>query len=283
MDSGSIVSGQCLCGAHRFELEGKLQLNHHCHCGYCRKHHGSMYVSLVGVPADKFRWERGDVIAYSSSGGIVRESCATCGTPLPQQIEGLPIFVPAGCLGELEDPFEFHIFVGSKADWEVINDDVPKFDEYPPGVDTTALETRLSLDPPGGVRGSCLCGEVRYVIDGPAMTARHCHCTRCRQARGAAHASNLIVANDALRFTNGESSIRRYKIPEAKFFTQCFCGKCGGTVPTVDNDRQIAVVPLGGLDDAPSITPVEHIWVADKPEWSTIHDSLPQREGPPEG
>jgi hypothetical protein len=278
-----MISGQCLCGAHRFELEGEFQLNHHCHCGYCRKHFGSAYASLVGVPAEHLRWKRGAVVSFRSSAGSVRESCATCGTPLPQQIEGLPIFVPAGCLEPIDTRFEFHIFVASKASWDEINDDLPAFDSFPPGVDSPELETRAPLDPPGGVRGSCLCGEVRYVIDGPGITARHCHCTRCRKGRGAAHASNLVVAHNELRFTSGEGAIRRYKVPEAKYFTQCFCGECGGTVPTVDESRKITVVPLGGLDDPPPIVPKEHIWTADMPSWSVIQDNLPQREGPPEG
>jgi hypothetical protein len=276
-----MVSGQCLCGAHRFELEGPFELNHHCHCGFCRKHHGSAFVSLVGVAAERLRWTRGDVIAYASSAGVVRESCATCGSGLPQQIEGLPIFVPAGCLDGLDTTFDFHIFAGSKAPWYEISDGLPTFDAYPPGVDSPIQETRPPQVEADGVRGSCLCGDVHYVIDGPASAARHCHCGRCRRGRAAAHASNLVVASGALRFTGGEDRFRRYKVPEARYFTQCFCARCGGKVPTVDLDRGIAIVPLGGLDDPPPIEPAEHIWTADVPAWSGIHDALPQRPGPP--
>ena len=278
-----MLTGQCLCGAHRFELEGPFEFNHHCHCGYCRKHHGSAFVSLVGVAADCSRWDRADVIAYRTSPDFVRESCATCGTPLPQEIPGLPRFVPAGCLGEADLSMEFHIFVASKAPWYEIGDGLPTFDAFPPGVENAALETRPALDPPGGTRGSCLCGEVRYVVDGPGMTARHCHCQRCRRARGAAHASNWIVAREAFRWTHGEASVRRYKVPDAQHFTQSFCGRCGAAAPTDDDARKIAVVPLGGLDDLPPIPPREHIWTASIPSWSGIYDALPQHEGPPVG
>jgi hypothetical protein len=278
-----MTSGQCLCGAHRFELAGKLEFNHHCHCGYCRKHHGSAFASLVGVSAENLTWEKGEVVAFVSPSGFTRESCATCGTPLPQVIEGMPIFVPAGCLGAIDAPFEAHIFTGSKAEWHSINDELPSFDTYPPGIESEALATKQPLDPPGGVRGSCLCGGLTYVIDGPATTARHCHCTRCRKARGAAHASNLVVPQSSLRFTRGEDLVRRYKVPDAKYFTQCFCSACGAAAPMVDSSRKIAVIPLGGLDDAPPIAPVEHIWTADVPNWNAITDDLPQRKGPPEG
>ncbi len=276
-----MISGQCLCGAHRFELEGELQFPHHCHCGLCRKHHGSAYASLVGVAEERLRWERGEVIAYPSSSGFTRESCATCGTPLPQRIPGLPVFVPAGCLDGLEAPIEFHIFVGSKAPWFEITDGKPTFDTFPPGVDSEPVESAPRLDPPGGVRGSCLCQDVRYVIEGPALAARHCHCTRCRRGRGAAHASNLVVADDSLRFTAGGDAVRRYKVPEARHFTQTFCGRCGGKAPTVDPQRGIAVVPMGTLDDPPPLRPQEHIWTADVPAWNRITDDLPQFEGAP--
>lgn len=278
-----MIHGQCLCGAHRFELDGPLEMNHHCHCGFCRKHHGSAFVSLVGIAPEHLRHTRGDVISYASSSGFTRDSCAVCGTGLPQHIEGLPVFVPAGCLDDLDTEMQFHIFVGSKAPWYEIGDAVPQFEAYPPGVDTQPLATRENADAPGGARGSCLCGNVRYRIDGPALVARHCHCRRCRRGRGAAHASNLVVPLASFSYTAGEENVRSYKVPDAKFFTQCFCGRCGSTTPTLDTGRQIAVVPLGGLDDAPPLTPSEHIWTADVPAWSGIHDALPQYSGKPPG
>lgn len=271
-----MITGQCLCGANRFELDGALSLNHHCHCGYCRKHHGTGYASLVGIPAEQLTWTRGELIRYESSPGLVRESCATCGTPMPQQIEGLPIFVPAGCLEALDTNFEFHIFVASKADWDEIDDALPAFDAYPPGVDSETQKTKESPDPPDGARGSCLCGDVRWTVEGEGIAARHCHCGRCRKGRGAAHATNWVVPTDAIRFTAGEDAVRRYKVPEAEFFTQTFCGRCGGKTPTVDTERKIAVIPMGALDDAPGQTPAEHIFIADKPAWTHVHDALPQ-------
>jgi hypothetical protein len=277
-----MISGQCLCGAHRFEIEGALEIQHHCHCGYCRKHHGTAFATVVGAPRDRFRWEQGEMIEYESSPGLWRKSCATCGTPLPIDTEGLPMLVPAGCLDEFSDPILVHIFVASKAPWYEIGDNLPAFDAYPPGVDAPAQETLPPLDAAGAPRGRCLCGDVRYVVEGEPIAARHCHCTRCRRARGAAHASNLVLHSDGVRFTAGEDSIRRYKLPEAKHFTQCFCGRCGGKVPMVDSTRQIVVVPLGGLDDMPTLLPQEHIWAADVPSWSGIFDDLPQRQGPPE-
>lgn len=281
-----MIRGQCLCGAQRFRLEGELSLMHHCHCGYCRKSHGAAYGTVIGVDPEGLVWEaQGERIAYKASPSYERFFCGVCGSPLPAVGEDMPVFVPTGLLDS--DPghrAEFHLFVGSKASWFEIEDELPTFEAYPPGIDAPATAKPANPDPAEGVRGSCLCGEVRYVLDGPALVARHCHCQRCRRARGAAHASNLVVAAGDFRWTAGELAVREYKLPEARYFTQAFCGACGSKVPRVDADRSIVVIPMGGLDDPPPARPEEHIWVDSRASWHDIHDALPRHaEGPPGG
>jgi hypothetical protein len=278
-----MIEARCLCGAQVFELEGTLGLMHHCHCGYCRKSHGAAFATMVGVPAAGFRWaKRGPAGSFESSPGFAREFCAACGTPLPARPPGDRVFVPAGCLdGDPGVRPVAHIFAGSKASWFDIEDGLPSFEAYPPGFDAPVFESRAPLDPPGGVRGSCLCGDVHYVVEGAPIVARHCHCSRCRRARGAAHASNLVVPADAVRFIGGLEQLREYKVPEARLFTHTFCGRCGSSLPRIDRGRGIAIVPLGGLDDAPPIRPREHIWVGSKAPWYDIPGDLPRYEDAP--
>jgi hypothetical protein len=195
----------------------------------------------------------------------------------------MPVFVQTGLLeGDFGHRAELHIFAASKAPWVQIQDGLPSFDAYPPGIDSPICESRSAMDPPGGVRGSCLCGEARFVIEGSVIAARHCHCRRCQLARGAAHASNLVLDRKGLRFTVGEEFIENFRVPEARFFAQSFCKSCGSCMPRVDEARGIAIVPLGCLDDPPPIAPQEHIWVESKAVWHTITDSLPTyAQGPP--
>ena len=55
--------------------------------------------------------------------------------------------------------------------------------------------------------GSCLCGSVKYELEGKAERFYHCHCSRCRKATGTGHASNLLVTPLAsLTWTEGESN-----------------------------------------------------------------------------
>ena len=131
------------------------------------------------------------------------------------------------------------------------------------------------------VTGSCLCGAVRYELTETPAWAHNCHCSRCRKTRGAAFASNLFVPLGGFRFIAGEDQVRSYKPPEAERFTHAFCVHCGSSLPWRNESRGIVVVPMGGLDDDPGITPHAHIFVASKAPWYTITDDLTQRaEGP---
>jgi hypothetical protein len=191
-------------------------------------------------------------------------------------------FLPAGPLDD--DPGVrplAHIFVASKAPWFDVADDVMCFDAFPPGAeDSVALP---DLDPPlpatGTPRGSCLCGGVAFYVEGAPIRAAHCHCSRCRKARSAAHASNLFTTADGVRLVRGEDLLTSYKVPGAKYFQQVFCRVCGSPMPRFDRERNLAVVPLGSLDDPPPMRPQYHIYVGSKAPWYEVPaDGLPRYE-----
>ena len=280
-----MVRGSCLCGDNVYECEGELTLMHHCHCGMCRKAHGAAFSTMVAVAEDGFRYSKGGtgLIRYESSPGFERISCARCGSTLPGLPSGGLVFVPAGQLDD--DPgvrAELHIFAGSKAPWFEIEDDYPTFEAFPPGYDLPVSEGCKPVDAPGnGVRGSCLCGAVAFVVEGPPMVARHCHCSRCRKVRGAAHASNLVVPLDGVRFTRGQERVREFALPGARYFTHAFCDRCGSSMPRLDAGRGIAIVAMGALDDPPGVGLREHIWVGSRAPWYDIPGDLPMYEGPP--
>jgi hypothetical protein len=277
---------RCLCGDHAWQVTAPLQLLHHCHCGYCRKHQGVAYTTMGAVAPEHFAWiRRGKTIAYESSPGFERLSCERCGSPVPGEPSSIGlVFIFAGPLeGDPGALPNSHIFAASKAPWFEIEDGLPTFDAYPPGYDAPSHPTHAPRDAAGeGIRGSCLCGEIRFIATGDPLVARYCHCLRCRRGRGALHASNLVLPLAALRITHGAESIREYKVPEARFFTQSFCARCGSLAPRLDVDRGIAIIAMGSLDDDPGLRPREHIWVDSKASWHVIADALPQYpEGPP--
>ena len=73
--------------------------------------------------------------------------------------------------------------------------------------------------------GSCLCGSVRYEVDGELGPSVHCHCGQCRKASGASFATNASVAADDFRFVDGESLVGRFESSPGQF--RCFCTRCG--------------------------------------------------------
>lgn len=269
--------GRCLCGNVTWQVTGSIQHMSHCHCSRCRKAHGTPFATYVAVAADDFRMHPSPSLERFPSPGFSRNFCSRCGSVVPADpVDGLA-FVPAGNF--TDDPGcrpLVHIFVASKAPWFEIPDSLPQYDTYPPGIDATILPDEPRERSGGIAGGSCLCGGIVYVIERTPRVSRYCHCGRCRQARSAAHAANLVTSDDGVRFLRGEELLMSYKVPEARFFSQVFCRICGGCMPRRDAERKIAVVPMGSLDDDPGIRPREHIFVGSKAPWFEIADRLPQ-------
>ncbi|MHC2278789.1 hypothetical protein ACVME8_005400 [Bradyrhizobium diazoefficiens] len=66
------------------------------------------------------------------------------------------------------------------------------------------------------IRGSCLCGAVRFEID-EVRTLTHCHCVNCRKLTGAAFATYAHVEADKFRFVAGEDMTVAYESARAVF------------------------------------------------------------------
>lgn len=280
-----MIASSCLCGSVRWTAEGPFQFMSHCHCSRCRKTHGAAFATYVGAPADGFRMTGAEhAERFESSPGAFRMFCRRCGSVVPGDPYEGSVFMPAGCMEGDPDVRPFaHIFTASKAPWYDISDELPQFAAWPPGVDLPTVPDRPAPEPPGTApRGSCLCGGVTFVVEGKPLGVRHCHCSRCRRARSAAHASNLFTAADGVRITRGADLLTSYKVPEARYFTQVFCARCGSPMPRFDATRNIAVVAMGALDDDPGARPREHIYVASKAPWFGVTDALPRwDEAPP--
>ena len=281
-----MVRASCLCGDVRWQAEGPFEGMSHCHCSRCRKIHGAAFGTYLMSRGEGFRIEQGRerTVRFESSPSFARPFCGRCGSVVP---DGEPwqgrVAMPAGPLDD--DPGvrpEAHIFVASKAPWFEPGGELLRFDAYPPGFGAPVLPDRPAADPAGKPRGSCLCGAVAYVVEGEILRAWNCHCSRCRKARAAAHASNLFTTADGLRFTRGEDRLVLFKHPEARYFSQVFCRSCGSKLPRIDTERNLAIVPMGGLDDDPGARPSRHIFAASKAPWYEIPDALPRHaEYPP--
>src|SRR3982075_3729110 len=103
------------------------------------------------------------------------------------------------------------------------------------------------------IRGSCLCGGVKYQINGALSHARNCHCTMCRKAQGAAFRSRASAKATEFEWLQGESLVTFYESSPGNF--RGFCSVCGSPVVTKFCNASYFGVPLGALDDAPGVRP----------------------------
>lgn len=280
-----MTTGSCLCGTVRWQMEAPFVRMSHCHCSMCRKSHAAPFATYIVAAKERFAFVSGtDAITdYESSPGFHRPFCSQCGSAVPASHNPAEIAVPAGCLDD--DPGmrpQRHIFTAAKAPWHTIAGDLPQSDEYgrasaPPTIE----QPDRAGHQPETLRGSCLCGGVVYEATLPLLAVYNCHCTRCRKARAAAHTTNGFVATENFRYLQGEDLLDRYKLPDAKFFTQAFCRTCGSGMPNIDPSRPRVGIPFGTLDDDPGQGASDHIYCGSKAPWYDIADDLPQNDERP--
>lgn len=126
-----MTRGSCLCGAVQYEIAGRPQAITHCHCSMCRKAHGAAFASYAEFESRGLRFTAGEqlISRYRSSEASQRSFCSRCGSNLLFESDEAPnrVYVAVGGVdSELQLRPSSHIFVGSKAPWFDITDDLPQ-------------------------------------------------------------------------------------------------------------------------------------------------------------
>jgi len=125
------------------------------------------------------------------------------------------------------------------------------------------------------IRGSCLCGNVGYEIDGTVDAMMHCHCTQCRKANGGAFGTYVKVAYGRFRFVLGRNDVASYA--SSAGVRRTFCKACGSSLQFIRQSRPEGFwLAAGTLDDDPGVRPTHHLFVGSKAPWCEIADRLPQ-------
>jgi hypothetical protein len=129
------LSGRCCCGAVQFEVEDAFSSAFYCHCSKCRRSTGSAFTALARIEADKVRVRSGGehVLALTHSGCSYGQVCRHCCSPLFTYVQQRQfVHMPLGVLSEAPSRRpDHHIYVGSKAPWHEISDDLPRHHELP--------------------------------------------------------------------------------------------------------------------------------------------------------
>lgn len=130
-----MVSGSCLCGGIRFEIESFASAIYKCHCSRCRKQFGGASSAAALAFEKGFTWNHGkELIRRYRPPGSEYDTCfcSNCGSLVPLHLEGKGVFyVP---MGLLDDPpgiaLTRHIHLDSKADWEILDDQTEKLNGH---------------------------------------------------------------------------------------------------------------------------------------------------------
>ena len=127
------------------------------------------------------------------------------------------------------------------------------------------------------LEGGCLCGGVRFRIDGKLGPAGFCHCKQCQRASGSAFAANAPARTRYLQLVSGSELVTEYESSPGKF--RAFCRRCGSPLYSRrDSEPELRRIRLGTLDGDPGRRPLAHVFVGSKAPWFAIHDALPQFE-----
>jgi len=277
-----MANGSCLCGAVKFSVIGiDPESSHmsHCHCSMCRKIHGALFATYFNATGLSFSQGENDMVTYESSPGFMRSFCQHCGSPLPEKstVNDDEVYIPAGLMDD--DPGvrpEEHIFIESKAECYAITDSLPQREHYGDGDLSRVVGVPETSPYSDAVTGGCQCGAVTFEYTGAPKMMMNCHCSRCRKAKGAAHATNVFVATGDVTWRSGEHNITDYSLPGAKFFGHAFCKTCGSSVPRPRPDGSVYNVPVGSLDQPPGIEAKGHIYIGSKAPWFDVTDDKPQ-------
>ncbi len=127
------LTGECFCGTIKYQIYGTLRDARSCHCSRCRKAFSAQASAYALVQPSEFKWLQGEekLTTYASEQGFGLQFCSQCGSTLCGVYEGVVHGVTLGCLNE--DPqieIGKHIFVDSKASWEVIPEGVTQYPEH---------------------------------------------------------------------------------------------------------------------------------------------------------
>ncbi len=121
--------------------------------------------------------------------------------------------------------------------------------------------------------GRCLCGGVKYEVQGPLRVVINCHCGQCRRTHGhysaytaAAREGLVLHANRTLRWYQSSDKARRG-----------FCTECGANLFWDAQDQPTMSIAAGTLDQPTGLKTTAHIFVQDLPDYYTLEDNLEKR------
>ena len=122
------------------------------------------------------------------------------------------------------------------------------------------------------LRGSCLCGGVRFEVTEQPKRAGYCHCTRCQKRTGSAVSAQAAIDGSKFRLVQGGELVKCWRHPDGGY-EKCFCSECGSQLfsRNPEHPTQMAV-RMSAFDDDPGVRPSYHQFVTYAAAWEPMPD-----------
>ena len=132
------------------------------------------------------------------------------------------------------------------------------------------------------LQGGCLCGAIRYSINGKPRFVSQCCCRDCQRATGTGHTTIIGILRSELS-VHGTPATYTSRGESGGEVTRHFCGSCGGRLYTSGTlPGAVVMVQAGSLDDPNRISPESVIYYKDALKWDHFDPQLPRFERLPQ-
>lgn len=129
------------------------------------------------------------------------------------------------------------------------------------------------------ISGGCLCGRVRYTVDGPPEKIVHCHCSVCRRSYASLVGTGAQIKREQVKIEKGENNLTSYQMPSGD--RRQFCRTCGCSLFYFVSDLSESMFYFpatldGGIHPGHPEGSECHVYVGSKAEWEHFSDTLPR-------
>ncbi len=130
------LTGGCFCGGVRYAIAEPLRDARACHCSRCRKTFSGAGSAYAEVAPGAFSWVAGEAMLtrFDTVPGFGLVFCSVCGTTLAGLAGDAVHGVTLGTVdGDPGVQIAWHLHVASKAPWDHLGGEAPRYAEGPDG------------------------------------------------------------------------------------------------------------------------------------------------------
>ncbi|KAK3210132.1 hypothetical protein GRF29_44g1701472 [Pseudopithomyces chartarum] len=131
-------------------------------------------------------------------------------------------------------------------------------------------------------QGGCVCGNIRFAIEGEPVAKALCHCRDCRKISGSAYSTNATWPENQFKLNQGTPKTHVKTADSGNTITSFFCGDCGSTMwRETAAFEGVKIVKVGTLDDDDALNaakPANEFFISSRVSWLQAIPDAEQKE-----